>query len=60
MQAKNKNNLYVIEQLDNLTTIENHANITYSCNNKECLELWHIRLGHRNYEAIKIIVKMNY
>lgn len=52
-----KNNLYGIELLENAET--NTVNIEKECKNKDCLELWHKRLGHRNYNSIKEMVKNN-
>lgn len=32
-----------------------YTNLIYKCSNKNCIEPWHRRLGHRNYQSIKNI-----
>lgn len=55
LEAKMKNNLYEVELLKNAET--NLVNTAYECKNKDCLKLWHKRLGHRNVNSIKERVK---
>ncbi|GBN19276.1 Copia protein [Araneus ventricosus] len=52
----NNNSLY--EVIMHEDKVSNH-NFAYNCNNHNCLYLWHKRLGHRNINSIKQLVKEN-
>ncbi|GBO07412.1 Retrovirus-related Pol polyprotein from transposon TNT 1-94 [Araneus ventricosus] len=52
----NNNSLY--EVIMHEDKVSNH-NFAYNCNNHNCLYLWHKRLGHRNINSIKLLVKEN-
>ncbi|UYV73167.1 K02A2.6-like, partial [Cordylochernes scorpioides] len=55
------NGMYRLHLDDNLQTRTFKANVAKQnhCKNKNCLMLWHDRLGHRNIESIKKIQNEN-
>lgn len=52
VEEKFKNSLYKT-RLTNQNENIDHANLIHNCSNKNCIELWHRSLGHRNYQSIK-------
>ena len=49
-----KNNLYEVATVD--SDLANTTQISSNCKNKNCIAIWHKRLGHRNYDAIKQLI----
>ena len=45
------NDLYEVKQIDKHS--DDKANLVHECKNKNCIDLWHKRLGHRNYNSLK-------
>ena len=49
-----RNNLYVVATIN--SDSENTTQISSKCKSKNCIGIWHKRLGHRNYNAIKQLI----
>lgn len=55
LEGKLNNNLNEINFANDITE-PNIVNISYGCDNSNCIETWHQRMGHRSYQTIREMI----